>query len=277
MRYLAVVAAACVCLTLISCSAGPSAPQPGTPAFYWGAAQSTYRLGEYLKTNDTLNSLLRHESEFTAKAQPWSLVLSSGSIHGLMELADAYDKGGQENKTNLALLHRQALALRTLANTTALSQAELFHSFRVHGKEAQVELAFVYPPVSPPEPTALQRVTKGTPLAAGDAEELQNMMVQRGVVFIVSRVVGAPDDPNKAQEIFKKGNVQVPREQFLKAMAESLFDQAELYDRKHINDPRKASIFCNEAQAALQALPQDKDVKDLLQRIQKMQKTLPTT
>ncbi|HLJ50839.1 MAG TPA: hypothetical protein VKU01_32735 [Bryobacteraceae bacterium] len=276
MRYLAVVAAACVCLTLISCSSGPSAPQPGTPGFYWGAAQSSYRAGDYLKTNDTLNSLLRHENEFTARGEPWSLVLSAGITHGLMELADTYDKGSQANKTNFAILHREASALRTLANTTALSEAELFHSFRVQRKDAQIALAFEFPPVNPPEPPALQRVSGGTPLPAGDLEELQNAMVQRGVIFAISRVLGA-DDPIKAQEVFKKGDVRVSRERFLTGMAESLFDQAELYDRKHINDPRKASIFCNEAAAALQGVPQDKEVNDLLQRIQKTQKTLPTT
>lgn len=33
-----------------SCASGPQPPSPGTPAFYWAAANETWRSGDYLKT-----------------------------------------------------------------------------------------------------------------------------------------------------------------------------------------------------------------------------------
>ncbi len=41
-----------------SCSSGPQPPQPGTPAFYWAAANQTYRAGDFLKTVRTCSESL---------------------------------------------------------------------------------------------------------------------------------------------------------------------------------------------------------------------------
>src|SRR5215472_8569304 len=79
---------------LISCS-GESGPQPGTPAFYWAAAKQTYAAGDYAKTTDNLDRVVATENEFTPKARPWLLVLTSGMARGYMELADRFESGAR--------------------------------------------------------------------------------------------------------------------------------------------------------------------------------------
>src|SRR5258708_18548260 len=59
-----------------SCSSGPQPPQPGTPPFYWAAANETYRAGDVLKTDENLQRILATENEFSARARAWDAVIS---------------------------------------------------------------------------------------------------------------------------------------------------------------------------------------------------------
>src|SRR5438552_4067541 len=86
-------------LGLTSCS-GPATARVGTPEFYWYAAKETYAAGDYVKTADHLDHLIDNQNEYTARAVPWSLVLTSGMAAGYMELADHYLAGARVNKAN---------------------------------------------------------------------------------------------------------------------------------------------------------------------------------
>ncbi len=66
-----------------------------TPDFYWSAARETWAAGDYLKTSDHLDHLLSSTNAYTARAIPWSLVLTAGTLAaGYMELADDYSAAG---------------------------------------------------------------------------------------------------------------------------------------------------------------------------------------
>ena len=279
MRYLAVVALLCACVALFACSSGPRPPQAGTPAFYWSEANTNYRAGDYVTANDKLERILRHENEYAARAQPWALVLSSGIVQGLTKASDAWVAGGKAHPTHPIGFNRHTSEARTLANATALRNVDIFRSFVEKYKDPQVTLAFEYPPASPPQPPELDKIAKGTLLSEAESEAFHRAMVQRGVVYALARVAGAPDEPGKVQEMFKSQAVQVPRDVFLFGMAQLLFEQAQLYDRKHIADPRRAGLLFGEAVAAVSAMSTDKQgekkAKDLLQKIQRAQKELP--
>ena len=275
MRYLAVVVLLSACLVLIGCSSGPAPPQPGTPAFSWVGAKTAYHAGDYAKANESLGNLLKRDSEYTSKAQPWALVLSSGIAHGAVELADTYKTGVGLNGPNSLALRRRAGDCLRAANGAALPGVEVFRTFIQKNHDPQILLAFEYPPMNPVEPADLTRVAKGNPLSDSEADVLQRVMIQRGVVYALGQVTGEPEKPFNVEEMFKAATVQIPRERFLFGMAELLFEQAQLYDKKHIDDPRRANLFCTEAVNALNGVPEDKQVKDLRQRIQKLQKAMP--
>src|SRR5215470_17808255 len=91
---------------LTSCS-GPTTARVGTPEFYWYAAKETYAAGDYMKTADHLDHLIDNQNEYTARALPWSLVLTSGMAAGYIELADAYTAGARVNKIRSLALRRK--------------------------------------------------------------------------------------------------------------------------------------------------------------------------
>jgi hypothetical protein len=89
------------------------------------------------------------------------------------------------------------------------------------------------------------------------------------VVLGTCRAAGVPENPAKAQEMFKAGEVKVPRSTFLLAMASALQGQAALYSRNKLDDPAKLKVFCERAQEALKSLPESTEAKDLESKIQK--------
>ncbi|HLY18757.1 MAG TPA: hypothetical protein VKR61_16110 [Bryobacteraceae bacterium] len=252
-------------LILLSCS-GSNTPEPGTPAFYWGAAKDTYAVGDYQKTVENLGSIVSGQSEFVARAQPWLLVLSSGMAQGNMDLAQAFDTGGHANHTQTANFHRAVNTYRGNANTLALQFAENFSKFQ--GKDEYVTLAFAYPTGSPTEVVLLNKVAGGSWLTDAELETAQKRAIEHAVLLATCQAAGAKNDPAKALDLLKTGDAKVPRATFVQAMASALFDQSQLYAHDKLDQPDKLKIFCGRAQEALKQVPPSKESADLDKKIQ---------
>jgi hypothetical protein len=261
-------------LSLIAagCSSGPGPPQPGTPAFFWSAAKTTYGAGDFLRANDSLTQLAKSDNEFSARSQPWSIMISAGIAQAYMELADNFDLGAGANRANPIPFRRQATLFRSQASAAALQGAEIVHKFLNENKADSIALELGYPTGNAAEPVQLQRVAKGMLFPGAEIEALQKAMVQRGVFLAVAHGVGAEDDVAKALEIFKAGDVKVARSVFLLATASALHDQAGLFGPKKLDQPNRLNMVCNEAEEALKSLPATKETKDLLGRIAKTRK-----
>jgi hypothetical protein len=255
------------CCLLISCSDG-NAPKEGTPAFYWAAAQETFAAKDYVKTVKHLENASATDNEFTAKARPWLLVMTSGMARGYTDLADSFDAGAMSNKNSPTAFRRQTNTYRGEANRLSLEFVEVFDKFQ-KGKDDPIPMAFPFPSGSAAPVPALNKVGAGIMPAATEIESAEKRAVERGVLLAVCSAVGAPDDPAKARELLKPGTFQVPRAAFVTAMANRLFDQSQLYSSRKMDDPQKAKIFCNRALDALKTVPETKQTKDLSSKIAK--------
>jgi len=252
-------------LMLFSCSSG-NAPQPGTPAFYWGAAKETYNAGDYQKTLEHLGNILSSQNDYVARAQPWMLVLSSGMAHGYRDLADAYDAGSHASRAQTITFHRQVNTYRGVASRLGLQFADTFANFQP--KEDYVTLAFPYPTGSPTEVVVLSKISKGTLPQDAEMEAAQRRTIERAVLLDTCRAAGASDDPAKVQEMLKSGEAKVPKAAFMQAMAAALFEESQLYTRNKLDEPDKMKIFCDRAQTTLKAIPASKETEDLDKKIQ---------
>jgi hypothetical protein len=259
-------------LMAASCSFGPQPPRPGTPEFLWSAAKTTYAAGDFPKANDNLSQLAKSDSEFTARAEPWSMVISAGMAQAYMDLADNFEAGAGANRANPTPFRRQVSVFRSQANAVVMQYAETVHKFLGDNKSDSIALEFGYPAGSAAVPGQLERVAKGMIVPDADIESLQKAMVQRGVLLSATRAVGAADDPAKALEIFKAGDVKAPRPIFLTATAKALIDEADLFSPKKLDQPARAAMLCDEAEAALKSIPESKQTKELMGRIAKIRK-----
>ena len=97
-RILLVSAVAAAALNF-SCSTS-NAPEPGTPAYFWAAAKETFAANDYAKTSEHLDKVLASENEYSARARPWLLILTSGMVRGYMDVADKLESGVREKKAD---------------------------------------------------------------------------------------------------------------------------------------------------------------------------------
>ncbi len=261
-RSAAGCAALAINVILFSCSSGPRPPAKGTPAFYWEAARQTHAAGDYMKTIDHLESILATENEYTSRARPWLLVVASGMTRGYMEVADYFEAGARINKADPLSFRKQASQSRGAASRLALRFAETFGGFQ-NTKEDPVLLAFPFPTGSAAPVVQLSKVGNGILPQPMEAENAQAAAVKRAVLLETCRAAGSPDDVAKAQELFKAGEVKVPRAAFVLAMAGALHDGAQLYTRQKLDEPDKLRIFCTRAQEALKSIPETKAGKEL--------------
>lgn len=263
----------CVIITIsllaFSCSSGPTPPAKGTPAFYWTAAKETFVSGDYIKTNEHLSQLCRTDNEYTARAEPWKIILETGMAKGYMELADRFEYGARANRANPTPFRRQMSQYRTFAGQLALQAGETVHKFQDRNKDPKIILEFSYPTGSAAEIPQLNRIGQGILIQPAEIEDLANRTVHRAVLLSTCAAIGAPDDTAKTQEAFKTGRTEVAREVFLLAVANSLYDISKVYSREKLDQPQRLKVLCDEALEALQGLPESKKSKDLKAKIEK--------
>ena len=251
-----------------SCSSGPQPPQPGSPAFFWGAAKETYRAGDFLKTSENLQRILATENEFTARARAWDTVISAGLTQAYIELADTWEAGARANRANPTPFRKQVSALRSLASQSAIQFTEDVHKVVGADKDPNILLAFPYPAGTVAQPAGLKRVGGGILVQDSEQDLLKAAMLQRGVLLSVCAFAGSPDDAAATQEKLKTGEARVPRDTFLRASAKNLSDQSELFTGTKLDQPNRLKMLSQEALAVLAAIAPTKETKALADKIQ---------
>jgi hypothetical protein len=224
-----------------------------------------------VKTLEHLDKLLADESEYTARALPWALILTSGTAAGYAELADHYELGGRVNKSDPAAFRRPVSVYRGLANRLSLEFAEKFGKL-AKLKGDTIPLAFGYPKGTAAPVPALTKVASGIVPAPPEAEAAEKRALERGVLLAACRAAGAPGDTARTEQILKSPDkspdATVPRATFEMAMAQDLFNASQLYSPRKLDEPQKLAIFCQRAQEALKSVPESKESKDLAAKIQ---------
>ena len=262
-------------LLAASCgSKGPEPPKPGSPAFIWAIARDSYKAGDYVKTNEGLDQLLGGKSNFVARAAPVKLVLGAGLAQGYIELADRFETGTKATRSNPAVFRRQMSEYRRLARAVAMQVLEAAHQHMNNWKDPNVTFVFPFPAGSVEEAAGLSRVASGTQLPASEVDKMARQTLQRGVVRVASRVAGFPKDVEKARAAFKPEDTQLPREQFVLALVNTLHEISGLFGQKKMNEPDRLKMFYQVALAGLGTLPPSKEKKDLTDKIQKALKNL---
>jgi hypothetical protein len=256
-------------LVATSCSTGPEPPRPGTPAFFWGAAQENYAAGDYQQASEHLEHICRTQNDFTARAQAWYLILSSGMAKSYIEMADFFEYGSRAKPMNPTVFRRPMSDYRTYASRLSLQFAQAFQDFEKNNKDQQIPFDFKFPDGSALPSPQLARIGHGEIPSPAVVDDIRRQVLKTGVVLQTCLAVGAPEDSAKAQEMFKAGKVLVPRGTFLLAMATALHDQAQLFVRAKLDQPERVKAFDARALEIVKALPQTKEAAALSTRIQK--------
>jgi hypothetical protein len=268
------VSAICIILVFTAAcntASKPAPPKAGTLAHSWMTAEQAYKAGDYKKANEHLARLATARSEYRDRAKLWSFIVTTGVANGYRELADAYETAARSNKALAADYFKRVSYARRAASQSAMMAVENLHDFMKDNKDPKVAFDFEFPSGKSSEPIQLTRLSKGFALQPADHDVLERAMLERGVVQVASEVGGAPGDPEKAKAQFK----QPSKASFMYAMAHVLYDTANLYAPKKLDEPKRMHILCNEALAALAAAPDSQDRKQIEAKIRDLLKKHP--
>lgn len=252
-----------------SCSSGLQPPQPGTPAFFWGSAQESYRAGDFPGTDEQLQRVLAGDNDFTARARAWDILISAGLAQGHAEMADAFEAGARMNRANPTPFRKQMTNERSFASSAAIQFAGEVHKFIAQARNPNVTLQFGYPAGSLAQPAALGKIASGVMVQDSERDLLETAMLQRGVLQAVCKALDSEDDSAKTAGKLKTGEVLAPRDVFLWAAARMLEQASQLYGRDKMDLPNRFMVLSEAALEALKEIPETKDSKALAGKIQK--------
>ncbi len=259
---------AAMLISLSSCG-GPAGPAPGTPAWFWQAAQTTWSTGDLQKTSDNLETLAKPGSEFADRAQPWRLMITAGMAAGYMKIADAYEAGAKVNQGAAAEFRRVMADYRSQANRQAVQFFQTFAQLQQANAAGEVPIAFSFPQGSAQEVASLNKIAEGHVLSEREAAAAEQQSLQREVLLTVCNAVGAKQDTAKAQKIFAGENPVIPRETFLAAVAEELHRLGDIYSPRKLDKPDRVKLFDEKALEVLKSLPESEETKKLAKEIEK--------
>ena len=232
-----------------ACSGGDSnAIQFGTPAWYWQAAQDTFKTGDFAKTDQHLSELLKGDNEWKQRAAAWQVVLLTGLVRGNADMADACKAGMEENKKSIDAL---LTPLRQYERDARQNTIELLESWKTLkeaiGDGPTVALDLPFPTGSASESPLLGAIKSGVTPDAARLAEATTDTIKRGVLLELTEYVGAGEDVPKAQGMFNTLPVQVPAVEFWNQVANSLWERSSLFDVKQINVPAIQKIMLERA------------------------------
>ena len=281
MRQTAVLLLSCLgMLFLVSCSSGPTPPKMGTPEWYWVAAHDQFAAGDLAKTQEHLEKVVAVDNPFKSRAATWYLVLLAGMALGQKELADAYDAGSTETKTQSSDFRRKQAEAQRLSKQYCITLAQELDRFQKEmGNATEYSLEFKVPPADSSQEAALGRIKKGFLPPDSERAKAERSTVARGVLLEATSVIGAGDDTAKAAAAFENQPVKVPRAVFLYGLAQSLVEQSKIFDRKRLNEPDKKKLLLQMASDCLKPAAEGDDAdlkkkaKALAEKIAKEQKT----
>ena len=254
---------------LASCATGPAPPAQGTPAWHWRNAQTTWEAGDLRKTSDNLETLIAAGGEFAERAQPWRLILTGGMAAGFMDLAEGFELGARANPAASAGFRKYMSDYRSMADSQAVQFWQTLAEFEKTQHGGGVPLAFSFPKGSAMPVAEVGRAREGMMLSEAEVPGVQRRALQRAVLMMACRAVGAEEDPAKAQQAFAGESPSAPKDVFTIAMAKHLNELAQLYGPYKADRPDRLKLFNEKALAALSSLPESDDTKKLKEKIEK--------
>lgn len=275
LRNSKIIAVMVLAAFLAACSSGPPPAQPGTPEYSWEKAKQAYKAGDYAKAADLLVDLSKKDNPYAAQARPWSMVLSLAMVNGYWELSEKCAEGMQKAKTKDASLRRMAGSYRTRTTAAGMQFAEISRIFIDANKDKEVTLVFDLAQAGTNEPQQYVQIAEGTAIPDAELRGVERNVVQRHMLLIVATAMDMKKDPSKVKDAYQNGELKVPGQGFLLATAQGLYGLADIFGPKKLIQPNRIlTVLYEEAAEALGMVKDNKDAKELSQKVTAMQKKM---
>ena len=242
-------------ILIASCSA--PVPRPTGVAYEWESAKDMFKKGQFNRALEFSDgaATATPPNQFTDRSRVLQVVIYSGLINAYTELADAYGEGTE--KTKNARFEGEFSRLRhdylQYGSRAALGLGEVSHRI-TEGERVSKEYTLEAPFPSaegPVEVEQLKHVMDGGWIEPQDQEAAALDAQRKGMDDALAGIVGG--DRSKARTALEAGPVKLDGADFAIYLGNQVLQGAKLFDWKHMRDPQKLRVLCNEADAAAKA------------------------
>lgn len=207
------------------------------------------------------------------EAAPMALVLTHGLTHAYLELAEKYAAGAKRTRGTSAAFYRLISEYRSKASAVGLRYAEVARKYSASAGEGDVILPFDLPKGEAAEPALYKRIETGQMIPPAEIPALEKQVVAHWALMSAANTVGARNKVDKAREAFKDGKATVPQSVFQPALAFSLYEAAEMFGPKKLNQPSRVVLaLCSEAEKILAKVKPTKETAELLRKLREIRK-----
>lgn len=267
-------------LVLTGCGeVGPAGPAVGSPEWLWLAAIDNYAAGDFEKTQDQLGDIVKSENPWRTRAAVWRVVMLAGMARAFEDLSGAYESGAKSNEARATNFQNSIQQFRRDARRHTIALAETVGTLKKALENVNiVPLDFDFPMGMPSPSPDLGMVSDGKILQEGPAAQARIHTIRRGLLLATAKAVGTEDSVAKARSLFETPPVEVSQQVFSLSIAQTLLERSKLFDRVHLNDPPKRNFMLDRAVDFIElvAASTDEDfkreVKELLEKVQKLRK-----
>ncbi len=247
---------------LTSCSTGgqPAAADPWASS--WEHAEQLFAAGDLDETLRQVDKLLQAPEPYRAKAAAWKMTILAGRARGYYELAEAHLAGSQEDAGQAPRLWRATSTYRSRCRGESLALAEMAVVAEKYfsGSDA-VELDFPFPTATAARSSLVESVAVGRPIPDAQVTAVVDYTVRRAVALTMCEAAtGTPW--NERAELCGAQRAVIPQPRLLAMFGKVLYEQAELFGRKRLDDPDKHALLLDLSEKLLRATLADHQRQD---------------
>lgn len=248
MRFRVFPVLVLLCLLLAACAGEPPAP---TPAQFLNDAKLNLKERDLEAALKNLEKAIKAgpESPEAKQAMLLSVALRLAHAKSSREMAETYDTGRKQPLAAkmASQFGRRHADYNALARSHVVTALELVMKQRASLGNESVPLNIEFPEFRGTESVPMQRIRNGTWVTDNERIQCEQETCCNELARLLARLVGTGEDVHKAQEMFKKGGVQVDARVYLLETANAFVKLGEMFGPRDLDQPKYLRIVLEAA------------------------------
>ncbi len=260
-------------LLLLSCSSAPTVSE-GTQHFL--DAQASFKSSDYKAALRNLDKTIKSADDEATRQQAVILrtLLVAALANANKQMAEAYSIGAKQPpaQSHTAPFYQARSDYFNTAHSYLMDAMQAVMDQRSKLGAAPMPIQITFPGFTGSIP-GLIKLKTGILLSDADRANAELQADRNSLAAILSAIAGAPQDPNKGQEIYAGGKVDIDPRFYIVELSNSFLQIATIYDYRGLNTPDRFRTVNEVVRGNLevaQKLLTVKPDKELEARVKKM-------
>lgn len=226
-------------LLLLAC--GGASPTPSAQQ-YFSDAKTNLAASDFDAALKNLDRSIKSAGEQPVGRQAGVLriVLLTGLTEGSKQMAEAYAAGLKEPaaQTRIGQFGRMRADYYGIARVRLMDALQAVMDQRGKMGDNPIPLEVTFPGFTGAEDTAVAKIKKG--YAVEDAERYRAELKadRNALARLLAVLVGAGNDPNKGQQMFSRGTIEIDPRLYLVELSSACLQLGAIFERRALDEPR---------------------------------------